>query len=47
MARTIKGRVIDKKKRDVYYNYCQKTCDSPKAIWQACKTIQKPGVLYF
>ena len=46
VARAVKGRVIDKKKRDGYRNYCQKACDSPKAMWQACKTARRPGLVY-
>lgn len=43
VARAVKGRVIDKKKRNGYREYCQKACDSPRAMWQACKTARRPG----
>lgn len=39
VARVIKKKVIDKKKKDRYRNYCQKACNSPKAMWQTCKTV--------
>ncbi len=46
VARAVKRRLINKKKQNGYREYCQKACDSPKAIWQACKTACKLGPLY-
>lgn len=46
VARAVKGRVIDKNKRDGYRDYCQKACDFPKAMWQACKTARRPGPVH-
>ncbi len=43
MAKAVKGRVIDKKKRNGYRDYCKKACDSRKAMWQACKTARRQG----
>lgn len=46
VARAFKGRLINKKKRNGYCEYCQKACESPKAMWQACKTACKLGPVY-
>ena len=43
VARAFKGRLINKKKRDSYHEYCQKACDFPIAMRQAYKTARKPG----
>lgn len=32
VATAVKGRVINKKKRDGYCDYCQKACGFPKAM---------------
>lgn len=34
------------RKQNGYREYCQKTCDSLKAMWQACKTARKLGPVY-
>lgn len=46
VARAVKGKLINKKKRNGYCEYCQKACDSPKAMWQACKTARKLSPVY-
>lgn len=46
VARAFKGGLISKKKRNGYREYCQKACESPKAMWQACKTAHKLGPVY-